>query len=233
MSRRSLIVALGIPSIALGLGGILLLLLGYEPSHYREAVIDAEKRPTLSKEFWGAFSESLSVMQSNDRDWNSKFTDEQINAVIQAGQADRLLPEGVSDPRVVFEPERMRLAFRYKSGLINTIVSISIKMWLPGSESNVLALQLERINAGLMPFSAPWLLEHISEVARNNGIEVVWYRHEGYPVALIRFQADLARPTLQFKAVQFEQGSITIHGRSREAQAGAQAEGRDIALAVP
>ena len=61
-------------------------------------------------------------------------------------------------------------------------------------------------------------------MARNNGIEVSWFRHEGYPVALIRFQADQARPTLQFKAVQFEQGSITIHGRSREGQPGLAVE---------
>ena len=65
-------------------------------------------------------------------------------------------------------------------------------------------MRLEHIDAGLVPFTAQWLLERISEVARNNDIEVNWYRHEGYPVALIRFQADQARPTLQFKAVQFE-----------------------------
>ena len=233
MSRRSLILALVLPALVLGLGGILMLLLRYEPSHYRKAVVESDKRLPLSREFWAAFSDCWNAMQSNDRAWNAKFRDEQINAFIQTGQADKLFPEGISDPRVVFEPERMRLAFRYRSGIINTIVSISIKMWLPGSESNVLALQLERIDAGLVPFSAPWLLERISEVGRNNGIEVNWYRHEGYPIALIRFQADQARPTLQLEAVQFEQGSITIHGRSREGQLGATAEVRDGAPGVP
>jgi hypothetical protein len=220
MSRRSQLVAVVIPLLLLGLGSILLLMLRYEPGHYREAVVEGERRARLSKEFFRAFSDFWNASQSSDRDWSGQFTDEQINAFIQAGQADTFFPEGISEPRVVFEPERMRFAFRYRSGLINTIISISMKIWLPGSESNVLALRLEHIDAGLVPFSAQWLLERISEVARNNGIEVNWYRHEGYPVALIRFQADQARPTLQLKAVQFEQGSITIHGRSREAQAG-------------
>jgi hypothetical protein len=29
--------------------------------------------------------------------------------------------------------------------------------------------------------------ERISEVARQNEIEVNWYRHDGYPVAVVRF----------------------------------------------
>ena len=231
MSRRTLVVALASPLLVLGFGGILLLMLRYEPSHYREALVEAEKRPVRAREFATAFFNFLDASQSN-RDWDGKFTDEQINSFFQAGQADKLFPEGISDPRIIFEPERMRLAFRYRSGLINTIISISVKMWLPGSESNVLALRLERIDAGLVPFSAQWLLERISEVARNNGIEVSWFRHEGYPVAVIHFQADLARPTLQLEAVQFEQGSITIHGRSSEGQAVA-GEARESAPAAP
>ena len=220
MSRRSLIVAVGIPLLVLGLGSILLLMLRYEPSHFRQSVVEGDKRLPLSKDFFRSFSNFWNELQSSDRPWSGHFTDEQINAFIQTGQADSFLPEGISEPRVLFEADRMRLAFRYKSGLINTIISISLKIWLPGSESNLLAMRLERIDAGLVPFSAQWLLERISEVARNNNIEVSWYRHEGYPVALIRFQADQARPTLQLKAVQFEQGSISIHGRSREGQPG-------------
>jgi hypothetical protein len=220
MSRRSLFVAVGVPLLVLGLGGILLLMLRYEPSHYRQAVVAPEERPRLTKDFLRAFSNFWNATQSSDSIWEARFTDEQINAFIQAGQADTFFPEGISEPRVVFEAERMRLAFRYKSGLINTIISISLKIWLPGAESNLMAMRLEHIDAGMVPFSAQWLLERISEVARNNGIEVSWFRHEGYPVALIRFQADQARPTLQLEDVRFEQGSITIHGRSREGQPG-------------
>ena len=220
MSRRSLFVAVGIPSLVLGLGGLLLLMLRYEPSLFRQAVVEEGKRPALSKDFFRSFSNFWNELQSSDRDWSGRFTDEQINAFVQAGQADTFLPEGITEPRVRFDDDRMLLAFRYKSGLVNTVISVSLRVWLPGAESNLLAMRLERIDAGLVPFSAQWLLERVSEVARNNGIEVNWFRHEGYPVALIRFQADQARPTLQFKAVQFEQGSITIHGRSREGQPG-------------
>ena len=233
MSRRSLIVVLGIPLLVVTLGGLLLLLLRYEPAPYRQAMVPAENRTENARDFLRAFSDFWNASQGSDRDWNARFTDDQVNSFVQTGQADKLLPEGISDLRVIFEADRMRLAFRYRSGLLNTIISISLRIWLPGSESNVLAMKLERIDAGLVPFSAPWVLESISEVARNNGIEVNWYRHEGHPVALIRFQADQARPTLQLLDVQFTQGSITIHGRSRDAQAGGMSDARDVASGSP
>src|SRR5205807_7493140 len=66
------------------------------------------------------------------------------------------------------------------------LVSLSLCAWLTPAETNVLALKLERFDAGLLPCSAQWLLERISETARQHNIDVSWYRHEGHPVALIR-----------------------------------------------
>jgi hypothetical protein len=216
MSRRSFIVAIGIVALLAGGGSAAaVLLLSYEPGHYaRAAVTPGKQREKLSKDFQSEFSELLNGS-------GGRFTEEQINsfleeAFMRSGLGEKLLPDGVSEPRVVLEPERLRIAFRYRSSLLNTIVSISLRVWLPRAESNVVAVQIEGFRAGAMPFTAQWLLEHISETARQNGIEVNWYRHEGRPVALLRFQADSARPTLQLKAVQLEQGSITIQGRFAE-----------------
>src|SRR4051794_24921472 len=190
---RSLYVWLGISLLLGGVGCIVLLLLRYEPCHYRNAVIPEEKLQRLALEFMREFSEFWSaVSKREDGEWYGCFTDEQINSCFQVGQAGslKLLPEGISEPRVVFEDQRMRLAFRYKSGLINTVISLSLRVWLTPAEPNVLMLQLERFDAGLVPFSAQWLLERISETARQRDIDVSWYRHDGHPVAIVRFQAD-------------------------------------------
>jgi hypothetical protein len=117
----------------------------------------------------------------------------------------------------------MRLSFRYRSRFITTVISLQLRVWVPRGEPTVVALGLESFRAGLVPFTAQWLLERISEVARQNSIEVSWYRHEGHPVALVRFQADQPRPTLELKAVQFEPGRITIHGQCTEPRAEAPA----------
>lgn len=235
MSRRSFLMTVGVV-VLLGsaLTTTLLLLLRHEPAYYQSAAPDhGERRARLSQEFLSEFSEFWSAL-SGDRDWYARFSDEQINsylheAFLQCGLSEKLLPEGICDPRVIFEQDRMRLAFRYRGGLVNPVVSVTLRLWLPRAETNVLALQLEGFRAGLVPFTAQWLLEHISETARQNGIEVQWYRHEGYPVALLRFQADQARPTLQFKGVQFEHGQLTIHGRSAESRAALPSTPRDVA----
>ncbi len=226
MSRRSFLVAVGIVLLLGGaVSGTLYALLSYEPGHYRRAAVPAgPERCKMCKDcqrelfdFWDAIK--------NDHDgWHCRLTDEQINSYLdeefmRSGVGEKVLPDMISEPRIVFAPERLRLAFRYRSGLFNTIVSVDLRLWLPKGESNVVAVQLEGLRAGALPFKAQWLLEQISEVARQNGIEVNWYRHDGYSVALLRFQADQARPTVQLKAIKLESGRITIQGTTGEDRA--------------
>jgi hypothetical protein len=223
MSRRSFCVALAIVVLLTGsVGTLLVLLLQYEPHHHRSsATPSGERRVAQSKAFYSKLSDLFSEMNGTAPWWQT-FTDEQINSYlnegfVNSGLAERLLPEGIREPRVLFEQDRMRLSFRYRSRFVNTVVSVTFRIWLPENEPNVVAVCMERIQAGLVPYSAHWLLERLAEAARQNGIEVNWYRHEGYPVALVRFQADQPRTTLQLKAVRFQQGSITIHGASNQA----------------
>lgn len=219
MSRRSFLVAVGIVCfLACTVSASLLALLHYEPGHYRRAAIPSlERRGALAKEFWTEFSEFVSAVNNpKNEPWYASFTDEQINSALEGKfmTGDTALPEGILAPRIVFQQDRLLFAFRYRSRLVNTVVSIATRIWLPQVENNVVAVQLEGFRAGALPFRAQWLLEQFSEAARPHGIEVNWYRHEGNPVALLRFQADLARPTLQLTAIQLEQGRITIHGRA-------------------
>jgi hypothetical protein len=226
MSRRSFLVALGLVLfVGTSVGATLYGLLHYVPGHYRRAAVaPGEERVKLSEAFLKEFCALLSSMNSDRDGWFGQFSDEQINSYLdeqfmKCGLGDKILPEGISEPRLIFEEDRLQFAFRYRSRLINTVVSISARVWLPQTETNVVAVQLQGFRAGALPFTAQWLLERISESARQNGIEVNWYRHEGQPVALLRFQADQARPTLQLTAIQIERGRITINGRSADERA--------------
>jgi hypothetical protein len=200
---------------------VVLLLIRYEPQHYAHAPLSLGDRSTkCSREF---FTEALDLHNAveAEREWYGRFTDEQINSFlkedfIKMGLAEQYLPDGVSDPRIVFEPDRIHLAFRLRNGLLCTVISMNMKVWLTESEPNVVAVQLEGFRAGVLPISAQWLLEQLSEMGRQKGIEVNWYRHEGRPVALLRFQADQPHPTLQLQAVKIEQGALIIQGRSNE-----------------
>jgi hypothetical protein len=223
MSRRSFLAAAGIVVLLLasiGTGGALLL--RCEPAHHRQSMVPpGPERIHASNSCLQNFLELLSAVRTQQSLWGQTFTDRQINSYLsegfmKTGLAERLLPEGLSEPRVTFEPKRMRLSFRYRNRLINTVVSVTLRVWLPPSEPNVMAVCIEGFHAGAVPFKAQWLLERFSEAARQNEIDVSWYRHEGLPVALLRFQADQARPTLRLKVVHFDQGQVTIHGESTD-----------------
>jgi hypothetical protein len=227
MSRRSFLLAIAIfACLTGGAGSGLWMLVRYEPPVYlRAAVPPGEDRHKLSEvcqyELIQLFSSLKDHEDHEERSWTHHFTDKQINSYlaehfVQSRLEEHLLPEGIREPRIVIESDKVRLAFRYGSGLWSTVILIDLQIWLPEGEANVVALKLVGFHAGAMPISAQSLLERISEVGRNNGIAVDWYRDDGYPVALVRLQADQSHPTLELEAVQLEQGKITIQGRSRD-----------------
>jgi hypothetical protein len=224
MRRRSLLLAVGLFSLlACGVAVTLCLLVRYEPESFQAAVPPpGENRKQWSREFITEFMDAYSAWTGNGKgdepDWRADFTEEQTNsyfteAFLSSGLEKQLLPDNISQPRVVFEPDKIRLAFRYGRGFWSTVISIDVRAWVARDEANVLVLQLVGFHAGALPISAQSLLEPVLELGRQHGIDVNWYRHEGYPVALLRFQADQPRPTLELKAVQIRQGSITLQGR--------------------
>ncbi|HWG45441.1 MAG TPA: hypothetical protein VN688_21945 [Gemmataceae bacterium] len=224
MSRRSLLLAIGIfLCLTSGVGTTLWMLVRYEPRIYLQAAVPpGEARHRLSadcsRELMRLYS---SVTDHDDQAWEHRFTDEQINSYLAehfvSSQLDKtLLPEGISQPRIVIEADKVRVAFRYGSGLWSTVVSIDLRLWLVKGEPNVVALKLVGFHAGALPISAQSLLERISETCLANGIGVDWYRDEGFPVALLRFQTEQPHPTLELELIKLEPGAIHIQGRTKD-----------------
>jgi hypothetical protein len=242
MRRRSLLVATGLFALfACGAAGTFSVLVHHVPNYYAGAEVPAgPQRTQRSHEFLQSFTNLLSSLQKSDDqpEWRADFTEEQINsyfseAFVTSGVEKQLLPENISLPRIVFEPGKLRIAFRYGRGFWGTVVSIDMRVWVAKDEANVVALQLVGFHAGALPISAQSLLEPMAEVGRQHGIDVSWYRHEGHPVALLRFQADQARPTLELQQVQVAQGAITVQGRFNDGAAPAAAVGPAAFLPAP
>src|SRR5262249_5203406 len=150
--------------------------------------VRAKQSTEFTAELAGLFNDMV-----NKQQWFGRFTDEQINSYfaedfVRSGTAEKLLPEGMHEPRISIQPDRIRLSFRYGAGVWSTIVSIDLGVWLAAKEPNVVVLELKGLRAGSLPISAQSLLEHISEAARGQSLEVTWYRHNGNPVAVLRFQ---------------------------------------------
>jgi hypothetical protein len=222
MSRKSFLLAAGIALVLAGsTSATLFLLVRHEPEAYRRACFPpGPTRTQRSREFYRGFTELYNACTNKDHELDLRLTDEQINSYFaedfkRSGVAQLLLPEKFSEPRIMLEPGKVRLAFRYGSGLWSTIITIDFGLWLPPKEPNVVALELQGLHAGSLPIGAQAFLDSLSEIAEQNNIQVSWHRYPptGNPVALLRFQSDTHDTSLQLNDVHVEQGSLVIRGK--------------------
>jgi hypothetical protein len=204
--------------LAGSIGGVLAVLVKQEPAAYRNAAVPpGPVREQRSQEFITQFSELHNGFKEGPA-WDSAFTQEQINSYlaedfVRSNVAGMLLPEGVSEPRVAFDQDRICLAFRYGRDFWSTVISTEMRVWRAAQQPNVVAIELLGMRAGLLPVTSQWLLERISAGAQRQNIELSWYRHRGNPVAVLKFQADQLNPTLRFDCVGVQDGTLVIRGK--------------------
>ena len=218
MSRRSFLLALSIVLVLVGgTAAALVLLVRHEPDYYRRAFVPpGPARTQLSGECVSEFHALKEAVKYRDRELDLRLTDEQVNSFFAEGfKQERLensLPEKFSEPRVCFEPGKIRLAFRYGSGLWSSVISMDFGIWLT-PEPNVIALELQGLHAGSLPIGTQSFLDSLSEFAEQNSIQISWYRHKGNPVALLRFQTDDHDTPVHLQMVRVDQGSLIIRGK--------------------
>jgi hypothetical protein len=223
MRRKSLYLSLAlavmmVATVVTALG----LLTRHVPAFYiRSAVPSGQQRRNFSLDF---VTKSLSFLNSINNpspttsEWIVHFNEEQINSFFEEDfwSSGLALPQGISEPRVSFEQDRIRLGFRFGSPPWSTLVTLDFRVWLAQSEPNVVVLELKSVHAGALPISAQSLLEDLSETLRRHNIQVSWYRHQGYPTAALKFQNDQPRPTCQLLQVELKPGILTVWGQSSE-----------------
>jgi hypothetical protein len=219
MRRRSLILALLVVVVLMvGVGTALALLIHHEPTYYRRAAIPrGHQRYTWSRGFQEEFTQLCNALQRDDIPWSAQFAAEQINGFLQeefleSGIDEKMLPDKVSDPRVAIDADRFRLGFRYGYGGWSAIITIDMRLWVAQGEPNTVGLELLGLHAGALRINAQSLLEHVSEAARRSGVDVSWYRHDGHPVALLRFGPDQPRTTVHLRHVELQPGRLVIQG---------------------
>jgi hypothetical protein len=206
MARLSLYLALAtFAVIGLALGTGIYSLLRHEPTFYRIQMAKAEpKSIEKAKEFASECIEFIAAVGTEKEESSQK------------GKPEKILPDFLQSPRIALENDRLRFAFRLGSGKLSTVVSADLKLWLAKDEPNVMAIQISSLKAGAIPVSLVSIFDRLLDQARQNGIDANWYRYKGNPVVVIRFQADQARPTMLFQALEVEKGSITIRGKNLE-----------------
>jgi hypothetical protein len=223
MRRRSIIVLI-LLLIVLGAtsGTILAAMLHHVPAFYRDAsVADDADRPAKSRE---CLQRSIELWNDigNGLPWEKEFVQDHLNSYFQ-DEDNRSsvgiieLPERVHDIRFALEQDRGRIGFRYGDGWWSSIISVEFRVWLVAQKTNVVALELINFRAGALPLGTQALLDFITESARQQNIEVTWYRHQGHPVALLQFQANQPRPNTLLRRLELQPRRVVVAGSRPEA----------------
>lgn len=222
MSRRSfLLTVAAVLALTGGTSATLVLLVHHEPEDYRRAFVPpGPERARHSKEFTAGFSQLTSAVRfKSETEWDIRLSDQQINSYFaedfKKTNVEKSLPENISEPRVLLEPNKVRLAFRYGRGLWSTIISLDFGVWLT-EEPNVVGLEVQGLHAGSLPVGAQFFLDSLTDLAEQNGIQVQWYRYKGNPTALLRFQSGQQETTMQLQTLKIDKGSIILRGRPVE-----------------
>ena len=215
LSKRVLAVGLTVVAVAIAVPATVWVSLTHEPSFYREMVrLPRAKREAKAKRF---VSHSLQLRNDicNEPEWEAVFTDEEVNAWLAEDLvtyfADQLPPE-VHEPRVLFEMDRVTLAFVLDDRPVKSVVWVVARPRVP--RENVLELTIEKIRAGMLPVPADRVLDRIVGVARGQGLDVSWKREGKLPVATIRYTPHEGRDDVKLERVQIHKGEIRLAGRS-------------------
>jgi hypothetical protein len=223
MSRKSVLLVLGmLLGGSVGIAAIIAALVFHEPEFYRRSAIPpGEQRQKWSAEFLQELNDLVNGI-INYKTWGATFTEQQINSYFEEdlqrlGAAERMsmFPDGCGSPRVAVDADRIRIGFRYGGKRWSTILSLDLKIWLAAKDPNVVALEVVGMRVGSLPISVQSILERFSEAARRRDIEMTWYRHEGRPVALLRFGSGRKDPAVQLLVLKLQPGAILIHGADR------------------
>jgi hypothetical protein len=194
------------------------VVLRHEPNFYRTQDIEpGAGRKQLSAKFMVDFTQLGLNVRHGDPNWHFIFSDAEVNSFFQedfvaSGEEEKLRKVGITEPRIAFEDDCIRIAFRYGSGTWSTIVSYDLRVWAVPKEPNVLAVEIRGRRMGALPVSSQALLDDLVELARSHNIDVTRYRYEGNPVALIRFPSDQNHPPPQLKCLRVAVGALHIGG---------------------
>ncbi|MDW8224145.1 MAG: hypothetical protein RMJ82_14475 [Gemmatales bacterium] len=218
--RRWLVGIFSLALVAALLTG-LIVLLRHEPAYYRRGYLPpSPQRSQRSAEFYRQISTVLSMLSDPepDQSWQLRLRQDQINSYLAEGfveaQLHRELPEGVHEPRVALEQDLIRMGFRYGRDPWQIVITLDLRLWINPQEPNAVILQVRQLRIGAIPVPVRYVQELLGHALRRRSIEVVWYRYQGLPVAVIRFQSSRRAPTFHFTSLRIEPGEFVLQGRT-------------------
>jgi hypothetical protein len=190
------------------------------PPFYRQALTcDAIAARRASQEM-GSLATALLNQTRKPGRWNGLFTTAQINgwlAVDLTNHQRQLLAEGIGNPRVAIDGDRVQIGFHWRRGGMETVGSVELGVSL--IEPNVVAFRLYAARAGCLPLPQGSVIERISQLASRAEIPLYWTQTDGDPVAIVTLPpGDLGDDRqIWLERLELHDGQIQVTGHTRKA----------------
>lgn len=202
--------------------GVLAWLVKREPDFYAQAVAVPPQAndPLLASETQTRIGElvtALTLPHAAPGDWSYAFSADELNAFLREDEDNVMLLrprlDDFTDPRVAVQGDRLLIGGRVGDGLVSTVLSVEVRVWLVGGEPNTFAVELVAVRAGLLPLPKRGLMERMSEYAVKHNAEVTWYRSGANPVAVCRLRVNQTQPDMLLKAVEVKDDRVSVRGK--------------------
>lgn len=188
------------------------------PDFYAETLaIDPAEQRTASDTMIQKATVLVSDVQRTGR-WEALFSEQEVNAWLAIDLEEnhrRSLPSEVNGPRVAIEPGDLRMACRTRRAGIETVLSISLDVYLV--EPGVLGIRIRRVRAGAIPLPLADVLELIRDVGERQGLHIRWQQAEGDPVAIVRINPVVKGDKLVLiDSLELAEGEIYLSGSTEK-----------------
>lgn len=194
------------------------LALRHEPDFYAKALAVEPKQEQQASDSLLAQATGLASQARKPGRWSLAVSTEEINGWLAVDLIEnhaKLIPLGVSEPRVRIVPGEARLAFRYANAFGGPVV-VSVIVDVHVAEPNVVSVRLRGLKSGAIPLPMAELTDEISHLAAAWQLPVRWTTKEGDPVALVdlRDLAEANESVYQLDSLEFRQGQVWLAGET-------------------
>ena len=220
---RKIVRLIIVASITAALSVALVLVAVYQasrqvPEFYRQALTAA---PAAEQEGGQRFEQQALALHNqlhHAGHWEIRFTQDEINGWLAAdlpAKFPRLLPAGVSEPRIAIDDDLLRVAVHYQRGGMDTVASLTGHVQLT-DQPNEIAVRIDQARAGAVPVPLARFLQEIAERAARADIPLRWTEAKGAPVALVRVPLETkdARHQLVLERFDVRDGEFIVSGRT-------------------
>ncbi len=218
-ARRLTLAGLAVMLFAAALGLCVYCAARMPPAFYAEAIRPPASAAADPRRSFERVALSLRNQVQHPGRWETRLTQDELNDWLANElpvKFPRLMPPGISDPRVAIEQGRVSIGVRYGRDGIQTVLSISGEAYLT-AQRNEIAIRLDGARAGLVPVPLDRFLSEMEQRAARAGMPLRWTETNGAPVALVRlplsnFSAE--KKTVVIERLECEPGQLVVGGRT-------------------